>query len=859
MIWQLLIQLALIAVNAIFASAEIALISLNSAKLEKEAEAGDRRARRLLRLVRSPSGYLAMIQVGVTLAGFLGSAFAADSFASHAARFLQRLPLPFSERACQAIALVGVTLVFSYISMVLGELFPKRLALRKSQTLAYALSGFLLAASIIASPLVRLLSVAVNGLLRLFGIDPNAPDSTVTEEEIRLMVTEGSERGAIDKLEKQMIENVLEFDDTTCQELMTHRLDAVILWLKDSDEQWRSTIIETNFDYYPVCGETIDEVAGVLSARVYLALEEKSRETVLGKAVLEPLYVPESLKADILFRKMRAARVYWALALDEYGGFSGVITMDDLLEALAGGGDGPGAREAEAMSSVSSRNVRYRNMSIYADFLNQGMRPRSLCYDSRQVESGSLYFALPGLHVDGHQFIADAVKRGATHVVYQNELDSFIPGIHYLKVPDSRFSMSPIADEFYGSPSKKLIVIGVTGTEGKSTTVYLIFQLLRLCGEKAGFISTVQFSDDGIEQPNLEHQTTPEATLIQARLARMVENGCRFAVIEASSHGLSRRLNRLGDVAFDVGVMTRVTHEHLEFHGTWEQYRDDKANLFRALGVFSKPCTAPFGVVNADDPCAAYFSQANARPTLSFSVAGAAASLAVSRVDAHAEGNGYEAKTESGEIIRIRDCLPGAFNAGNVLAAMLVVARLLGKRFDELCPLIPQLMPVRGRMTAVRRGQDFEVLVDYAHTPSSFQAIFPPLRERVARAGGRLISVFGSAGERDTQKRPAQGAIAARYSDVVVLTDEDPRGEDGAAILEEIAQGMGQFERGKNLFLIPGRPAAIRKAFSLAQAGDIVLLLGKGHENTIIYAAGAVPYDEIGEAEKALDEQGPSL
>jgi UDP-N-acetylmuramoyl-L-alanyl-D-glutamate--2,6-diaminopimelate ligase len=538
-------------------------------------------------------------------------------------------------------------------------------------------------------------------------------------------------------------------------------------------------------------------------------------------------------------------------------------------------------------------------MSIYADFIAANGRPSSLCYDSREAAPGSLYFALPGLHLDGHDFIDDAIKRGATHIVHEDELESYVPGVSYLKVASSRFAMSPIADEFYGSPSKKLTVIGVTGTEGKSTTVYLIFQLLRLCGKKAGFISTVQFSEDGTEQWNTEHQTTPEAPVIHRRLARMVDNGCEFAVLESSSHGLSPRTNRLGDVAFDAAVMTNVTHEHLEFHGTWEQYRDDKANLFRVLGAvkkaFVKEC---FGVVNACDPSAAYFAAATTYPTLSFSVPGAfppaeadaagtetappalAANLSVRELYAEAGGSRYTVtarpsgadtstgeasfigggggEAASGESFQITDRLPGAFNAGNVLAAMLVVSRLLGTAYAGLCPLIPKLQPVRGRMTAVDRGQDFEVLVDYAHTPSSFRTIYPPLRERAGRNGARIISVFGSPGERDTQKRALQGEVADLYSDIVILTDEDPRGEEPVSILEEIAAGIKNKEREKNLFLIPDRPAALRKAFALARTGDIVLLLGKGHENSIIYAGGPVPYDEIAEAEKALNLKSES-
>jgi UDP-N-acetylmuramoyl-L-alanyl-D-glutamate--2,6-diaminopimelate ligase len=351
----------------------------------------------------------------------------------------------------------------------------------------------------------------------------------------------------------------------------------------------------------------------------------------------------------------------------------------------------------------------------------------------------------------------------------------------------------------------------------------------------------------------------------------MLENGCEYAVLEASSHGLSPRTNRLGDVSFDAGIMTNVTHEHLEFHGTWEQYRDDKANLFRVLDANVKSGVhgmEPFGVVNADDPSAAYFAGCTRRKTYSHSVKGfGGADLAVCGLTPHPGGNVYDVKVRDGGTLHIEDRLPGAFNAGNVLASLLCVSRLLGKSYAELCPLVPELKPVRGRMTAVQRGQPFEVLVDYAHTPSSFEKVFPPLRERLDRQGGRLIALFGSAGERDTKKRALQGIIAARYSDMIFLCDEDPRGEEPAAILEEIAAGIFSlppaecfqhegFTRGANLFLIPDRPAAIRAAFSKAKPCDIVLLLGKGHENSIIYSGHTMKYDEISEAENALLEFG---
>jgi UDP-N-acetylmuramoyl-L-alanyl-D-glutamate--2,6-diaminopimelate ligase len=514
------------------------------------------------------------------------------------------------------------------------------------------------------------------------------------------------------------------------------------------------------------------------------------------------------------------------------------------------------------------------------------VRIEGLAYDSRAVKSGYIFFALSGQREDGRRFIPAAIAAGARAILHAGELERYDPAVVYLRVADPRFSMSPAAADFYDRPSRNLGVIGVTGTEGKSTVVYLIYQLLELAGFRAGFFSTVMSDTGRGEEPNPEHQTTPEATAVQRMLASMRGGGMVYAVAESSSHGLSPRTNRLGDVDFDVGVMLNVTREHLEFHGTWEQYRRDKANLFRSIGrrsgsaalggasgaedggpeggiAFAKALNGRevprFGVVNADDPSADYFRAATSVSVRSFSAFGSAgADLAAGDLRVDASGESFtmvEGPRGASPVTshRARIELPGAFNVGNALAALLAVSGIASVAIGDLVPLLPRLRPVRGRMTAIDRGQSFEVIIDYAHTPSSFQTVFPPLRARVK---GRMICVFGSAGERDVEKRPRQGRIAADYFDVVILADEDPRGEDPILLLEEIAIGCPELARGERLYLIPDRPAAIRKAFSLAKPGDLVALLGKGHENSIIYARGSIPYDEIGEAEKALAELG---
>lgn len=483
-----------------------------------------------------------------------------------------------------------------------------------------------------------------------------------------------------------------------------------------------------------------------------------------------------------------------------------------------------------------------------------------LSFDSRRVKAGDIFFALPGSSDDGSRYIGQALSMGARAVVHQGPVASPLEGVAYLRVENARAALSPLSAAFFDKPSSRLAVIGVTGTEGKSSTVSFIYQLLRLAGKKAGFVSTVQHDLGGGPQANPEHQTTPEASILQAQLAQMAAAACEFAVIEASSHGLSPRTNRLGDVLFDVAVLTNVTLEHLEFHGSLEAYRADKARLFSALDAHDHRKSLPsgetripsFGVVNADDPHAALFRRATSHPVRGFSLGDGPAETRALDVTSDARGSSF-ILDEAGTLSPARIELPGDFNVKNALAALLAVSGLLDVKASSLCHLLPRLQAIRGRMSRIVRGQPFEVIVDYAHTPSSFEAVLPPLRRAVK---GRIICLFGSGGERDREKRPLQGRIAAAWSDIVILADEDPRGEDPMAILEEIALGCPGLERGRELFLMPQRQAAIRKALSLAREGDAVLLLGKGHENSIIGRSGALAYDEIREAEKALCEMG---
>ncbi len=333
---QLLLQLILIALNAVFACAEIAVLSFNGAKLEKLAEDGDKRARRLLKLTDEPARFLATIQVAITLSGFLASAFAADNFATLLTDWVVGLGLRMSVSTVHSIAVVLITLILSYFTLVLGELVPKRLAMKKAEQLSLALSGLISFIAKVFSPIVSLLTASTNGLLRLFGIDPEEEDDEGSEEEIRMMVDSSSEKGLIDTEEGEMIQNVFEFDDLTVGEIATHRTEVTFLWSDETDDEWADTIKNNAHSFFPICDESIDNVVGILNSKIYFRLGDLSRENVMKAAVREVFFVPESMKADTLFRNMKQQRNNFAVVLDEYGGTHGIVTMSDLLVQIVG-------------------------------------------------------------------------------------------------------------------------------------------------------------------------------------------------------------------------------------------------------------------------------------------------------------------------------------------------------------------------------------------------------------------------------------------------------------------------------------------------------------------------------------------
>jgi len=332
----LILQVVLIALNAIFASAEIAVISMNDTKLQKMAKEGDARAKRLVALTEQPTKFLSTIQVAITLAGLLGSAFAAENFADALAAAIQGTGVGISAAVLETFAVFVITLILAYFNLVFGELVPKRVGMKKAEGLALGMSGMLTMVSKFFAPLVWLLTASTNGILKLLGINPEDEDETVSEEEIYMMLEVGAEKGTIDREETEWIRNVFAFDDTSVDEVCTHRVDVTALGLEESDEKWKETILQSRFTYYPVYGEDQDDIVGVLNTKDYFRLEDKSRENILAKAVEKPYYVPETMKADVLFHNMKKERKHFAMVLDEYGGLSGVISMHDLMELLVG-------------------------------------------------------------------------------------------------------------------------------------------------------------------------------------------------------------------------------------------------------------------------------------------------------------------------------------------------------------------------------------------------------------------------------------------------------------------------------------------------------------------------------------------
>lgn len=475
-----------------------------------------------------------------------------------------------------------------------------------------------------------------------------------------------------------------------------------------------------------------------------------------------------------------------------------------------------------------------------------------LAYDSRKVVEQSLFIAVPGTHTDGRYYLNEAVKRGAVLALGEALPADLQPApIPYIEVADVRSALADLACAYYGFPAQQLCTIGVTGTDGKTTTSNLISVLFQTAGRANGMMTTANFRLADQDWENATRQSTLESLEIQAFLRRFVDAGATHAVIEATSHGLV--LERVRGCRFDVGVITNITHEHLDFHKTLDNYRRAKARLFEMLdpqrdkGLDARPVA----ILNRDDVSYEILKPYCQVPILDYGIDTPAAVRAID-IEMHAHSTRFRVILPDAEA-HIETTLVGRFNISNSLAAI-ATAYSQGISVADIERGMAHMPGVAGRMETIDEGQPYAVIVDYAHTADSLEKVINTLRPLTS---GKMIVVFGSAGERDTQKRPIMGQIAAQKADFIVITDEDPREEDREKILREIAAGVettGKRE-GKDFLCIPDRQEAIANAFAHAQPGDTVLLAGKGHEQSIIMGREKLPWDDRRVAREQLQKQ----
>ena len=441
-----------------------------------------------------------------------------------------------------------------------------------------------------------------------------------------------------------------------------------------------------------------------------------------------------------------------------------------------------------------------------------------LGYDSRRAGPGTLFFCVPGEKVDGHDFAAQVVEAGAAALVVERELDVAVP---QAVVADARAAMAPVAARFNGDPTGKLRVAGVTGTNGKTTTAFLLREILEGSGTECGLLGTVKQVVGGVEEEVV--RTTPEAIDLQATFRRMLDGGDRACAMEVSSHALS--LHRADAIHFELAIFTNLTQDHLDFHADMEDYFLAKRKLFAEL----EPGTA---IVNVDDPYGRRLAEEFGCVT--FSAEGAEADYSASEVSFDAGGARF---TVNGEI-ELRTGLPGHFNVANALGAF-AAALAMGVSAADAAAGLAKAARVPGRFEPIDEGQGFTVLVDYAHTPDSLENALRAARRLTA---GRLIAVFGAGGDRDKDKRPKMGRAGAERSDLVIVTSDNPRSEEPAAIVAEVAAGA---EAASELEVEVDRRAAIAAALARAEPGDTVVIAGKGHEQGQEFEDGRkVPFDD---------------
>ena len=522
--------------------------------------------------------------------------------------------------------------------------------------------------------------------------------------------------------------------------------------------------------------------------------------------------------------------------------------LGGLIERLDASGRLRLVRSSDALEGGHGREPAIRALQV-----------SGVTFDSRNVRASAVFVAVPGVHADGHDYVAAAAALGASAAI----VERFVPGIALpqLVVDDARRALAIVAAWWYGDPSRELGIVGITGTDGKTTTAFLATSVLEAGGISAGLITTATVQVGALRTANPEHVTTPEAPDLQRMLRAMVLAGNEAGVVETTSHGLA--LHRVAEIGYDVAILTNLTHEHLELHGTFEAYREAKLSLFRRLGhdAPAKHLARAWpnaAVVNSDDPAAPLFvaaAQAVGARVVGYGET-ASADVRATGVEERAGSMRVAVATPRWRgAVELR--LAGRFNVHNALAVV-ALGEALGLDRGQVQEGLAAVGRVPGRMERVDCGQPFGVIVDYAHSPASLQKVLDALAPVASAGGGHLIAVFGSAGERDVQKRPMMGRIAGERCRLVVVTDEDPRGEDGQSILDQIAAGaeVAGKRQGRDLLCIADRRAAIEAAFERAEPSDVVLLAGKGHEQTIIMGDGPRPWDERSEALRALGRLG---
>jgi UDP-N-acetylmuramoyl-L-alanyl-D-glutamate--2,6-diaminopimelate ligase len=475
----------------------------------------------------------------------------------------------------------------------------------------------------------------------------------------------------------------------------------------------------------------------------------------------------------------------------------------------------------------------------------------ALAYDSRAVAPGTLFFCVPGLRSDGHDFAPAAVRAGAAVLVVERPLGLPVPEV---LVASARAAMGPIAARFFGDPTAELDVVGVTGTNGKTTTAFLLRALLQAAGAPCGLLGTITSIVGGIERPAA--RTTPEAIDLQGDFRAMLDGGERACAMEVSSHALA--LARTDGTRFAAAIFTNLTQDHLDFHPTMEDYFQAKRRLFVPDATADRAPAAPprVSVINLDDPYGRRLA-AELPYALTFAIDRDADYRALD-VRVGFDGAHLRLQTPAGEHT-LSLPLRGRFNVANALGA-LAAAHALGGELDTLLAALARGVRVPGRFESVAEGQDFAVLVDYAHTPDSLENVLHAARQLIGTTA-RVICVFGAGGDRDRGKRPLMGAIAARLADVAIVTSDNPRSEDPDAIIAEILAGAAPARTlgMPPLAALADRHAAIERAITAARAGDVVLIAGKGHEQGQEFADGRkVPFDDVAVAREALRARAAS-